>query len=86
MEDIDDPLTSWLTNDLPVDTEINYQNPGCGTQLPELPTDQSRLQARDGCTVGDVSTVVGSQGTATDDAINLRRGLRTRRSPTLHDL
>ena len=62
------------------------QNPGRGTQTRELRIDQSRVQARGECTVGDGSTDVGRQGTAADDAINLRRRLRTRRPPTLPDL
>ena len=89
MDDSDDPLTGWLTNDLPVDIEVYYQNPGCGTQIPELPADQSRVQARDECTVCQDSTVppvVGSQGTATDEAIHIRRVLLTRRPATQLDL
>ena len=31
VDDSDDPLTSWLTKDLAVDSEVNYQNPGCET-------------------------------------------------------
>ena len=46
VKDNDDPLTSWLTNDLPV-VKGNSKNPGCGTQIPKLPTVQSRVQARD---------------------------------------
>ena len=86
VEDSDDPLTSWLTNDLPVHTEVNSQHSGCGTQIPELPTDQSQVEARDECTVGDDSTVVDHQGMATDDAISLQRGLRTRRTSILLDM
>ena len=46
VEDSDDPLTSWLTNDLAVDTEVNYQISRCGMQTPELPTDQFRANYR----------------------------------------
>ena len=38
VEDSDEPRTSWLANDLQVDAEVNSQNPGCGTQIPGLPT------------------------------------------------
>ena len=41
-EDSDDPLTSWLTNDLPVDTGVNSKNRGCWTLNPELA--KSRLE------------------------------------------
>ena len=41
VNDSDNPLTRWLTNDLSVDTEVNSQNPGCGTQTQELRIDQS---------------------------------------------
>ena len=39
VEDSDDPLTSWLTSDLAVDTEVNSQHPGCWMHIPELPID-----------------------------------------------